>query len=240
MAAFFFNFGNMKVNFLIVCCTIISVCASFAQDTTNHAPDINMGTGLYSRYIWRGHDYGNSPSIQPFVELAYKGYTLGVAGAYQVSGEGYQEFDMYASKEFGMIKLSVWDYFGYSDTLAFDFFNYQTGISNHQIECIAELDFGKFVPIKAIGGYNLLGADANHALYFELMYYSSIGKTGFEVFCGFTPSKGAYAKKAAVVNCGINLSRELQLFNSFNIPCSFSVICNPYEKIAYLVAGISL
>ena len=216
---------------------LIIVSVASAQDSIAPGVESNMGVGLYSRYVWRGQELGNSPSIQPYVDVSYRGFTLGVAGAYQFSGAGYQEIDIYASKEWGMFKITAWDYFGYTDTLGFNFFQYSEKETGHQLELVGELDLRKYLPLKLLGGYNVFGVDVHKAMYFELCYNANIKDTDIEIFCGFTPHKGAYAANAAITNCGINFKHDIRLMPSLILSSSFSVVCNPYEKIVYLVAG---
>ena len=51
----------MKLNLLIIFLAFSTV--SQAQDSSKW--DINPSADIVSRYVWRGIDFGGSPSIQP-------------------------------------------------------------------------------------------------------------------------------------------------------------------------------
>ena len=46
-----------------------------AQDAESSSP-VDIGADLMSRYVWRGTDYGSSPSIQPYIELGLGGISI--------------------------------------------------------------------------------------------------------------------------------------------------------------------
>jgi len=70
-----------------------------------------------SRYVWRGLDYGASPSIQPNIELGFGNFAIGAWGAYTTSFTttnilGIQVMDLYASYTIAdIITVAVTDYF---------------------------------------------------------------------------------------------------------------------------------
>ena len=46
---------------------------------------LGLGTDVVSRYVWRGTDFGDSPSIQPTINYTTSGFSVGFWGAYQLS-----------------------------------------------------------------------------------------------------------------------------------------------------------
>ena len=73
---------------------------------------LSPGADLVSRYIWRGSDFGNSPAIQPVLELDYGGFALGAWGSYTTNDMNFQETDLYVSYTFKeVVTLAVTDYF---------------------------------------------------------------------------------------------------------------------------------
>ncbi len=46
-----------------------------------YAQEMSVGADIVNRYIWRGTDFGRSPSIQPTVEFDTGGLALGFWGA---------------------------------------------------------------------------------------------------------------------------------------------------------------
>src|SRR5690606_41614376 len=47
---------------------------------------VSIGADIMSRYIWRGVDYGNSPSLQPQLSFSAGGFSIGTWGAYSFAG----------------------------------------------------------------------------------------------------------------------------------------------------------
>ena len=90
-------------NFLVVAILVTINFISVAQnETTSNQGDtvtpskwsLNMGADLMSRYVWRGTDYGDSPSIQPYLSLAYKNFEIGCWNSFSATNK-YREIDLY-------------------------------------------------------------------------------------------------------------------------------------------------
>ena len=93
-----------------------------AQEEEKNSP-ISVGVDLMSRYVWRGTDYGSSPSIQPSIEFATGGFALGFWGAYTTNLPGVQELDLYASYTIQeMVTIGLTDYFFPDEILGYDYF----------------------------------------------------------------------------------------------------------------------
>ena len=45
------------------------------------AQEVSVGMEFYNRYVFRGVDFGNAPSLQPSLEFSTGGFTLGAWGA---------------------------------------------------------------------------------------------------------------------------------------------------------------
>ena len=78
-----------------------------------YAQELSVGSDFVSRYIWRGTDFGNSPSIQPTVAFSTGGLTIGFWGAY-ATNDVYQETDFYGGYSFDL-NSSGSLYLGYTD-----------------------------------------------------------------------------------------------------------------------------
>ncbi len=59
---------NIKLNFYLITAIIIISSFNLLAQT-----EITVGTDFVSRYIWRGTDFGSSPSIQPTLALVIGG-----------------------------------------------------------------------------------------------------------------------------------------------------------------------
>ena len=71
---------------------------------------IDVTCDIYSRYVWRGTDFGNSASIQPGLSYTTGPLTIGAWSACQHSGIG-SENDLYATYSVGDFSLTITDYY---------------------------------------------------------------------------------------------------------------------------------
>lgn len=216
------------------------ISSVFAQTDSLPAFTTSANVDLMSRYIWRGQEYGQSPSIQPGMSATWKDFTLGAWGAYKFTGAGSQETDFYLSKETGPLTIAIWDYWCFCDTGAMDFFNYSGKTTSHLLEAQVLLSGGETLPFNLLGSYFFYGADSTRSVYLELQYQRSFGSTDMLLFTGFQPKGSYYADGAAFVNVGCSLTKEIKVTDHWSLPLNISLIVNPYCKSVYLVAGITL
>jgi hypothetical protein len=215
---------------LLIATILISTVNIQAQDEES-GPPISIGADLMSRYVWRGLDYGASPSIQPCIELGIGGFGFGAWGAYTTNLPGVQEMDLYLSYTFkDVVTVGVTDYFFPDELLGYDYFDYDT----HVFEAFASFNGLEDLPLSAMFGINLAGDDEN-SLYFELGYSFSI----FDVFLG--AGDGIYTTDTdfMIVNAGITASKAIPITERFELPVSASLITNPEAKAIHLVFGVS-
>jgi hypothetical protein len=231
-------FDKIKLFTLTLLFTGISSLS--AQSDTLHTITTSGNVDLMSRYIWRGQEYGQAPSIQPGLSATWKDFTLGAWGAYKFTGAGTQETDFYLSKEIGPLTFAIWDYWSFYDTTSTDFFNYEREATSHLLETQVLLSGGETLPFNLLGSYFFYGADSTKSIYLELQYQHSYGPTDILLFTGFQPQGSYYAPKAAFVNIGFTLAKEIAVTDRWSLPINISLIANPYCKSVYLVAGITL
>jgi len=170
---------------------------------------IDLGCDLMSRYVWRGTQFGgNSPSIQPSIELNYKNFTLGTWGAYSTGGvHASQELDLYLSANFfkDMFTVTVTDYYFPSDTANYNFLGYDSK-TGHVLEGGLIFNGTNKIPVTFSAYVNFYGNDAKkignnpsdtttfnketglqYSNYFELGYTKSLkGEVELNAFLGFT------------------------------------------------------
>ncbi|MBU2650730.1 MAG: hypothetical protein KKA81_07335 [Bacteroidetes bacterium] len=229
----------------ILSCTVLALIAlhSFSQEKK---VSLNAGADIMSRYIWRGTDFGNAPSVQPTLSVSAFGIELGAWGAYSISGPGYQEADLYLSYTFinDMFTIGATDYFFPGDTCKNNYFDYDDKTTGHTFEANLSFNGNDKIPFNASANYNFAGADQDNSWYFEIGYSGSIQKTGFNIFMGFTPDKGIYltpgAEGFSVVNVGITATRDIKITESFSLPVQASLITNPQAENIFIVFGFSL
>jgi hypothetical protein len=230
-------------SFLIVTLSMFNFYSfrSLAQtDSTKvDSVDISVNVDLVSRYIWRGQNYGQAPSIQPYIELGWKNFTLGAWGAYKFTGEGEQETDFYLSKTFGPVTLSVWDYWTFCDTNEIDFFDYNEETTGHLLETQILLADEEVFPFGLMGGWFFYGADSTKSLYLELQYYYSKGTTEVTAFAGYQAKGSFYASDPGFVNVGFMVTKPIPITERWELPLCLGLIANPFERSVYVVAGIT-
>jgi hypothetical protein len=214
-----------------------------AQEEDSSSP-VSVGADLVSRFVWRGTDYGGSPSIQPYIEAEIFGITIGAWGAYTINAPGAQEADLYISYPIAdLVTIGFTDYFYPDDAPGLmDYFSDPT----HIIEFNSSISLGNF---SLSANINLINDDEN-SLYFEAGY-----SFGFiDLFIG--AGNGVYTFETAVpaydpvtdpnprddfmvVNFGISASKDIKVTDSYSIPLYSKFIINPYTRTPFLIFGIS-
>jgi hypothetical protein len=202
---------------------------------------VDLGVDIMSRYVWRGFEFGNSPSIQPELSYTQGGFEIGVWGAFATSGDlDGTEVDIFASYTFetanaGSFSLIATDY---------TFPVHHTGMTGsetwfssdaHFIELGIGYEGPEEFPISIFAGMFVHNDDDN-SVYIEVGY-----DTGpIDLFVGLTPSESAAygTTGAGVINLGFGSSKELRITDSFAVDLSASVITNPYEENLFFVFGI--
>lgn len=234
---------------------LISVYAVFAQDELKKG-SIDLGSDFTSRYVWRGTDFGRSPSIQPYLSLKYKNIELGAWGAFTTNGPDIQETDLYLSySPIDELTITLTDYFFPNDALTQNnYFEYGSSATTHLFELSASFNGTDNLPLSflvatvfygadKINNYKLsdpLNTDQNFSSYIELGYNFSIGENSCNTFLGVTTHDGLYGYGFNVVNIGITGYKDIKLTDNFTLPISSSLIVNPQSQNIFLVFGLSL
>lgn len=134
---------------------------SFGQ---KEKPELDFGADVMSRYIWRGTQFGgNSPSLQPSVNLSYNGWELGAWGAYSLSGDNAgQEFDLHLGYTFlnDQFNLTVTDYFFPTEGDDYNYFEFNNKITGHVLEGTFSFNGNDKIPFGLMVAVNFWGADA--------------------------------------------------------------------------------
>lgn len=237
--------------------TMIVVVASSFNALGQNKVTVDPGADVVSRYVWRGTDFGNSPAIQPSLEMGYGGFALGAWGSYTTNNANFQEVDLYASYTYKeMLTLMVTDYFFPDGTVAKNrYFNYNTNETGHIFEGSLSFNGTEKLPLSLLLAVNFAGADARtvdndlqYSTYLELGYSTTAGETDLDFFLGGTPTKpdkekgetGFYGPYEGIVNIGVTATKEVQITEKFALPVNVSLITNPQQENIFLVFGISL
>ncbi len=231
---------------------------SWAQtDSTATQSTISISVDLMSRYVWRGSDFGASPSIQPGIEYSNSGFTVGAWGAYATNFQGYQESDLYIGYTFykDMFTVMLTDYYFQSDTTNVNYFDYNKDTTGHDFEASVTFNGTENLPLKFMLAVNIYGADSKrinndgtegdiqHSTYAELTYSFKY----FDVFAGANLTApdtdkgetGFYGNYRGFVNLGITATKNIKITKEYSLPLTISVITNPQAEKVYFVAGLS-
>ena len=211
----------------------------YAQTDSVPAFSISSNVDLVSRYIWRGQEYGNDPSIQPGLSATWKDFTLGVWGAYSLNGIGMQETDLYLSKEIGPLTFSLWDYWSFGDS-TLNLFDYKRNTTQHLLEAQLLLSGGGKLPFNFVMSYLFYGADPSKSIYLELQYLHSSPLADFQLFAGYQAKGDYYGDRHTFVNLGCTVNKSIEITDNWSLPLNLSFIVNPSSKRVYLVAGITI
>ncbi len=250
----------MKKNSLLVLFTMaIMLIANFSFSQTEDKKDDNLlsvSCDLMSRYVWRGTDFGASPSIQPGVEFSKNGFTIGAWGAYALNLTGAQEADLYVGYTYNnMFSLTVTDYFFPNELGTYQYFDFDKNTTGHILETSISFNGTEKIPLTVLLATNIWGADAtklNSDGINDGIQYSTYAELGYSyknisAFMGFNftdPDEtlgetGFYGNSFGVVNLGLTATKDITISNKFKLPLSVSLITNPQAEKIYLVAGIS-
>ena len=242
--------------FLILSTFMASINVAKSQDSSK--VKLNIGADLMSKYVWRGTDYGDSPSIQPYISLTCKNFEIGYWGAVSTNSF-YKEVDLYAKYTIGKISIIATDY--YIPNIATGaaspdnrYFIYDDVKTSHTIEGSVTYKGDEKFPLWVTGGIFVYGNDKRwgcnahkdttnqtyHSAYLEAGYTIPFKENSADVFVGFTPKAGAYATDYGIVNIGITGYRKIKISDDFELPIKATVVANPQSSSIFFMFGITL
>ncbi len=193
---------------------------------------MTIGADLMSRYVWRGVDFGDAPSIQPYLKHTTGGLTIGTWGAYPfAAGAAVNEHDLYASYARGALEAGITDYF-FPDSG--DYFDFQVE-GNHVIEPYISYSG----PVSVLLAVNALN-DPDNSVYLELGYSGTFNAVEVSLFAGGTTAGSDWygTTGAGLVAVGITARKDIALSPEFALPLSVSHIINPSAGKTYLIVGL--
>ncbi len=226
--------------------SLIILSVIFLFSTLSYS-QISFNADIYSRYNWRGIDFGDSPSFQPYVTFTAGGFSIGAWGSYGwagATGNVYSESDLWASygitTDAGSFSVVYTDYFFPYAGLKYS--NYKgSGNGAHTLEGGISYSGPESFPITVAGYYNLHN-DPDKSSYFQVGYPFTVGDVGVNVFAGASGSKSAGygTDKFAFINTGLTFTKTIPVTEKFSIPATASLIYNPNISQLYLVFGITI
>ena len=243
----------LKIKYLIVL-SLFFISSTFAQ--------FSVGTDFVSRYVWRGFDFGQSPSIQPTVEYGTGGLAIGFWGAFATADANTvsEEVDFYGSYGFdlgekgGSLSIGFTDYmFPTSDGFHIGNFNNFDGMTvyndvdtvtggSHSVEVNVGYSGPESFPISI--AFNVFVHNIeNNPIYFEVGYSTAVEDIGLDFFVGGTTGEDGFyyaTDSFGFINVGLTASKEIKITDDFSLPIFGSIITNPETEDLFYVFGISL
>lgn len=228
---------------------LLTVSSARAQaDGQKKESNFSLSLEMASKYMWRGIEYGDAPTLFPSINYEYKGFSAYAMGGYAVNGS-HQEVDLGIGYTHDWLFIGVADYYyptsvGTKDKY-FELSNRDTG---HYIEAYAILT-PSFAPIWLTLSSYVFGADKNtrgnqaYSSYAELGYkFVFKGDNCLSFMMGAALNKSFYTdyeKGFNVVNIGCKYETSLKL-GKFNLPISGSYIINPYKEKSFVTLSVYL
>ena len=245
-----YQMSRKKIFQMILAVVIIGCLAGVA--TAEDKISVNTSVDFYNRYVWRGLDIANTPSMQPSLSAGYDGFEIGVWGAYTLSNQtsASDEIDFWLSysREFGegnaLTILATDYYFPNAGAKFFNFNNYDDpNPGAHTVEL--GLSFSSpMLKSLTLSAYVNVYNDGGNNTYFQADYPFKVGETEMGLFCGAaggsSDNPGYYGTASLnVINMGISAKRDIKMSGSFALPLTVSLIVNPNAEISYFLAGMS-
>jgi uncharacterized protein (TIGR02001 family) len=245
---------NVQRMFLARAGLLLFVCVCAVGAEAHDKPEVSVNVDVVSRYIWRGLNPADAPSLQPSIVFGYRGCEVGTWGAYSLSNNitesdeidfwlGYTH-DLDGGTSLGLVLTDY--YYPNAGPRFSNFNNYddKDGPGAHTFEVGASLTLSDAIPL-TVSGYANVYNDEGHNAYFQLDYPLTVGEADLNFFVGATPGSNKnpdyYGTDAfKFLNVGVSATKEVKVSETFSLPVTGSFIVNPNLDMAYLVIGFSL
>jgi len=239
----------MKMKSALLIATLLlsfQFCYSQEQEEEKNF-SVDVSADLVSRYVWRGINLSESPSIQPNLAFAYKGFSFGSWASYSFARESFQEVDLFLTYETDHLNFTINDYYNPLDSLGNvgDYFHLKNKNTRHTLEGMFTVNGSDNFPISFTAGVMFYGYDKGddgknlYSTYFELSYAAKIQEIEVTPFIGFTPAKGYYGEDFNVVNIGVTAVKTIEFSDKFQLPLKSSFIINPEQEKVFFVIGVT-
>lgn len=205
---------------------------------------------LANRWVWRGVSYSEAPLLQPSLGYANDRWNFLIWGSYPFERRSYSEIDFTVEYQLlPKLKLGLTDFFGINDSIGakHEFFNVKRKTTMHMLDAYFIYSPFNKVPVSILYSLWFWGADRkvetleqNFSSYMELKYEKEFSLFRASAFAGMTLWEGFYANKAALVNVGIGLAKNIPAGNSFSIPIKLEFVVNPKLQNTYINAIVTI
>lgn len=211
--------------------------------------EVSIGADLVSGYIWRGQDLGNV-SIQPSLDLAYKGFSLNAWGSVGFEKKDPKEIDLTLGYSTGGFSISITDY--WFDSSEYNYFHYGAHSTSHVFEAQVGYDFGPL----AVNWYtNFAGADGinedgdrAYSSYFTINAPFKLGGIDWDAEIGAVPWETNFYNATnsqwgstgfAITDISLKASKDIKITDSFALPIFTKLTANPCTEDIYFTFGLA-
>lgn len=217
--------------------TLVLLLLLSVAPLTATAQSVDLGADLFNRYVWRGLDFGEAASVQPYLEVSTGNFTVGTWASYSTNGGGANEHDLYVSYSAGPLSFGVTDYYFPTPNSDFGFFDFGEGEA-HVLEANLGYEGTGFALAGNVNFFN----DDDTSVYVEVGVPLTLGETELGLAVGVVPMESAWylTDGFAVTNISLGAGREIKITDSFSLPVSVAYTINPELERSYLVVGLSL
>ncbi len=219
----------------------------FSQEVHKTSP-FSASAELTSKYLWRGQEYGEAPTVFPTLGFATGGLSVYATGAYTIDNS-WRETDLGVGYTIGDFSVGIVDYFyptptGNSDKL----FNFKKDETGHLFE--GSLSYApSALPITAMVSTFFYGADKNMegeqawSAYAEIGYHYDFSETNIlSLALGASLNKSLYNNFEtgfSVVNIALKYQTAIPM-GDYNLPVSAQYVINPQKEKSYLSFSVYL
>lgn len=218
--------------------TTIAIDTSATDKVGLKAGKVNLDVFLFSRYAWRGVQFGSGPSVQAQLSYTKGGFIAACYVAKSINGgnTGYPNTsNIMLGYQYKGVSLFVDDYYFYDEDNLDRYFDW-SDTTLHYTELRLKYDHARFY---GMGGYNVYAAKgANKALYIEAGY--KVPDHGLTFFAGylFDTSDLNFSTTAGLTNIGVTKLKELRVNDKFALPVFGTLMVNPNYKNVVDTPGV--
>ena len=212
---------------------ISSVFMFFSYFGSNLNAQVTLGGELYSRYVWRGTDFGSSASFQPAFDYTSGPISVGAWAAYSLTADGASadESDLYATIALGPASITITDYyFPMTEGDGGMFFNFEDG-GAHYIEASVSAEVGPASILLTSFIHN------DDTLYGEVGF--PFGELSFFVGASLNDGGMYGTTEAGLVSVGFSGGKEIPISSEFSLPIGVTYVLNPTAEKTWLILSMS-
>lgn len=126
------NFAEFFRLSILLICVLVPLLSDVQVIEADDTVDIDVSTGLFSHYIWRGQCLSDTPVIQPSATVTFLGLSANVWANYDTDSGRFNEVDYTLSGSYSIDRL----------TLGAGFIHYDLrhGLDSDELYCSVEYD----------------------------------------------------------------------------------------------------